>query len=726
MQQGLTTFAVLALLGSTSGFQQTSFNGQQLKEIQVPRAVYRNALQSLKAIALSPAASASLSKAATEARGLAMDSIAKAHSGHLGLPLGCAEIGAVLYGQVLQQFPDDPLWVNRDRFILSAGHGSMFVYSWLHLAGYALPLEEVANFRVKHSMTPGHPEFPNSEHNTPGIESTTGPLGQGVANAVGMGAAQKMAAAKYNTDKYTLFDNHIVALCGDGCMQEGVVAEAAAIAAHERLDNVIVVYDSNDVTLDSMAIKSQSEDTALRFQSYGWDVVTINGHDLDAVKTALESAKSNNNGKPKLIIAKTVIGKGIEEVEGTNAGHGEAGVGYVKASKIKIGLPEGTSWYVSQETRDYFAAHKAEQKANYDAWQAMYANYKKENPELAKLLEDAKAKKVPTVEELFAGIPVHTGPDIATRIAGSNVITPIANMVPNYVSGSADLHGSTKNLIKGGGDWGHPWNCESKSYSGRNMYFGIREHAMGSMLNGMSYFGLNRASGATFLVFADYLRATIRVAALAELPVGYILTHDSVGVGEDGPTHQPVETVSGLRVIPNLDVIRPADPEETAGAYVANIVRTDGPTALILTRQNVRTLSEIPVETRRNGVLKGAYIAKKETGPLKMIILASGSELQWALAAAEQLGSDVRVVSMPCMERFDRQPQDYKDEVLPPAVTKRIAIEAGVTPIWYKYVGLNGKVIGTDKFGMSAPGDQVFAAFGINTENVVKTAKSIL
>jgi len=258
------------------------------------------------------------------------------------------------------------------------------------------------------------------------------------------------------------------------------------------------------------------------------------------------------------------------------------------------------------------------------------------------------------------------------------------------------------------------------------MYFGIREHAMGSMLNGMSYFGLNRASGATFLVFADYLRATIRVAALAELPVGYILTHDSVGVGEDGPTHQPVETVSGLRVIPNLDVIRPADPEETAGAYVANIVRTDGPTALILTRQNVRTLSEIPVETRRNGVLKGAYIAKKETGPLKMIILASGSELQWALAAAEQLGSDVRFVSMPCMERFDRQPQDYKDEVLPPAVTKRIAIEAGVTPIWYKYVGLNGKVIGTDKFGMSAPGDQVFAAFGINTENVVKTAKSIL
>mmetsp|Transcript_35670 Transcript_35670/g.45398 ORF Transcript_35670/g.45398 Transcript_35670/m.45398 type:complete len:721 (+) Transcript_35670:88-2250(+) len=720
MQQSLTAFTVLALLGSTAGFQ--TFTGQQ---VQVPKSVVRNALQKLEMVAASPVATEALTQAATEARGLAMDSITKAHSGHLGLPLGCAEIGAVLYGNILQQFPDDPTWVNRDRFILSAGHGSMFVYSWLHLAGYDLPLEEVKNFRVHHSMTPGHPEFPNSEHNTPGIESTTGPLGQGVANAIGMGAAQKMAEAVYNTEKHTLFDNHIIALCGDGCMQEGVVAEAAAIAAHERLDNVIVVYDANDVTLDSMAIKSQSEDTAMRFQSYGWDVVTINGHDMAAVQEALESAKSNDNGKPKLIIAKTIIGKGIEEVEGTNAAHGEAGVGYTKDAKVKLGLPEGTEWYVSEETREYFAKHKEAQKEKYDSWMAMYEEYKAENPELAKQLEDAKAQKVPTVEELFAGIPVHEGGDIATRIAGSNVITPIADMVPSYVSGSADLHGSTKNLIKNGGDWGHPWNCESKSYAGKNFYYGIREHAMGAMMNGMAYFGLNRPSGATFLVFADYLRATIRVAALAELGTGYILTHDSVGVGEDGPTHQPVETVSGLRVIPNLDVIRPADPEETAGAYVANIVRTDGPTALILTRQNVRTLSEIPVETRRNGVLKGAYIAKKETGDLDMIILASGSELQWAMDAAAELGEGVRVVSVPCFERFDRQSEEYKAEVLPASCTKRVAIEAGVTPLWYKYVGLDGKVIGTDKFGFSAPGDTVMKEFGITAENLVAVAKSL-
>jgi len=723
MQPGLTSFAVLALLGSASGFQTGgAFAG---KTLQVSTPVLKDAIKTLNMVAESPSATEALAQAAKEARGIAMDSITKAHSGHLGLPLGCAEIGAVLYGDVLQSFPDDPTWVNRDRFILSAGHGSMFVYTWLHLAGYALPMEEVKNFRVHHSMTPGHPEFPNSEHNTPGIESTTGPLGQGVANAVGMGAAQKMAAAKFNTDDHTLFDNHIVALCGDGCMQEGVVAEAAAIAAHERLDNVIVVYDSNDVTLDSMAIKSQSEDTAMRFQSYGWDVVTINGHDMAAVKEALETAKTNDNGKPKLIIAKTVIAKGIEEVEGTNAGHGEAGVGYTKDAKVKIGLPEGTEWYVSEETRAYFEAHKATQKEKYDAWQTMYGEWKAANPALAKALEDAKADNTPSVEELFAGIPVHEGGDIATRIAGSNVITPIADMVPHYVSGSADLHGSTKNLIKNGGDWGNSWNCESKTYAGRNFYFGIREHAMGSMLNGMEYFGLNRCSGATFLVFADYLRATIRVAALAELPVGYILTHDSVGVGEDGPTHQPVETVSGLRVIPNLDVIRPADPEETAGAYVANIDRKDGPTALILTRQNVRTLSEIPVETRRYGVLKGGYVAKKEEGDLEMILIASGSELQWAMDAAAEIGSGVRVVSMPCMERFDRQDDAYKAEVLPAGCTKRVAIEAGVTPLWYKYVGLNGKVIGTDKFGFSAPGDTVMKEFGITKDNLVSVAKTL-
>jgi len=717
MQKGVA-FIVLGLAATADAF--TNFAGVKLAAS--PVSTNNGALQMAT---MAPALTETLAKAANEARGLAMDSITKAHSGHLGLPLGCAEIGAVLWGQIMQHNPEDPAWINRDRFILSAGHGSMFIYSWLHLAGYALPIEEVANFRAHHSMTPGHPEFPNSEHNTPGIESTTGPLGQGVANAVGMAAAQKMAAANYNTDKHTVFDNHIIALCGDGCMQEGVASEAAAIAGHENLDNCIIIYDANDVTLDAMAIKSQSEDTAMRFQSYGWDVVTINGNDMAAVAEALESAKANDNGKPKLIIAKTVIGKGIPEVEGTNAAHGEAGVGYTKTAKVGLGLPEGKDWYVSDETYAFFAQRKEELKVKYDAWQAMYKEWSAEHPEKAKIIADNIARKVPSVEEMFAMIPEHKDGDIATRIAGSNVINGIAAAVPSYVSGSADLHGSTKNLIKGGGDWGSSKNYEGKTYGGRNFYYGIREHAMGSMMNGMAYFGLNRVSGATFLVFADYLRATARVAALAELPVSYILTHDSVGVGEDGPTHQPVETVSGLRVIPNLDVIRPADPEETAGAYVASIERSNGPTALILTRQNVRTLSEISVADRRNGVLKGAYIAKKESGSLEKIIIASGSELQWALDAAKELGDGIRVVSMPCMERFDRQSAAYKEEILPASCTKRVAMEAGVTPLWYKYVGLDGKVLGTDKFGFSAPGPIVMDAFGMNAKTLVEAVKSL-
>jgi transketolase len=340
-------------------------------------------------------------------------------------------------------------------------------------------------------------------------------------------------------------------------------------------------------------------------------------------------------------------------------------------------------------------------------------------------LETASSKVTPSIEELSAGIPEYdSSKDVATRQSGSDVLQFIAKMVPQYVSGSADLHGSNKNYIKDGKNFGNP-SIDGKSYDGRNFYFGIREHAMGTMLNGMAYYGLNIPSGATFLVFADYMRAAIRVAALSELPTSYILTHDSVGVGEDGPTHQPVEATTGLRVIPNLDVIRPADPEEVAGAFIASVDRKDGPTALILSRQNVRTLNEIPVAERRMGTLKGGYVALKETGDLEMIILASGSELQWAMDAAKELGGGVRVVSMPCFERFDKQDASYKEEVLPPSCTKRLAIEAGVTGLWYKYVGLSGKVIGTDKFGFSAPGDTVMAEFGLTSENVVKVAKSM-
>jgi len=650
-----------------------------------------------------------------------MDSIAKAHSGHLGLPLGCAEIGAVLYSNVLQHNPKDPKWLNRDRFVLSGGHGSMFLYSWLHLSGYDLPLEEVKNFRQHHSMTPGHPEFPNSEHNTPGIEATTGPLGQGVVNAAGIAAAQKMEQALFNTKEHTIFDSVTYALCGDGCLQEGVSAEGAAFAAHEGLDNLVIIYDSNDVTLDKMAEYTQSEDTAARYEAYGWEVVTIDGHDLAAVQSNLEQFRKNKNGKPKLLICKTIIGKGIDEVAGTNAAHGEAGVKYVAGAKAKLGLKE--PWQVSKETYDFFKAQQNKKTEKYNAWKATYDAWKKANPDKAATLELFASKKLPTAAEMFAKIPPLGDKDIATREAGSMVINNIAELVPNFLSGSADLHGSNKNYIKSGGNFGRGFD---KSYTGKNFYFGIREHAMGSLMNGISFHGLFRPSGATFLVFVDYMRATIRVAALAELPTTYILTHDSIGVGEDGPTHQPVETTSSLRVFPNLDVIRPCDQEETVGAYVASQQRNDGPTALILTRQNVRTIKEVPVDVRRNGVLKGGYILKKETAPLQAIIIAAGSEVGLAWKAAEELGAGVRVVSMPAMSIFDRQPAAYKEEVLPRSCVKRVAVEAGVSSPWYKYVGLDGKVVSVERFGFSAPGDIVFKELGMTADNVVKAVKSIL
>jgi transketolase len=655
-----------------------------------------------------------LSRAANEARGLAMDAVHACSSGHLGLPLGCAEIGAVLYGHALQHRPEDPKWLNRDRFILSAGHGSMFLYGWLHLSGYgSVDLEQVKKFRVLGSHTPGHPEA----HETPGVEATTGPLGQGVSNAVGFAVSQKMAAAKFNTAEHAIFDNHIVALAGDGCMQEGVAMEAAAFAGHFQLDNLILIYDANDVTLDAMAIATQSEDPAKRFEAIGWAVQTVDGHDMPAFLAAFEKAKAAT-GKPQLIIAKTLIGKGIAEVAGTAKAHGEGGAKFVDAAKKSIGLPEGSHFFVSAETRAYFAGHQKTLAATYDAWKQTYAAWRAANPALATELDACLAKKVPA--DLLAKIPQFPADaKIATRKAGQDVLQPVAEAVPALVSGSADLHGSTLNYIASSKDFG------PKNWTGRNIRFGIREHGMCGIMNGIAYDGLFRASGATFLVFADYCRASIRLAALSGLPTLYIFTHDSVGVGEDGPTHQPVETVSGLRVIPNLDVIRPADPEETAGAFAAALQRTDGPTLLALTRQALPNLNDIPVQARRDGVLKGGYIAVRETGELKTILLSAGSELQHAVAAAKTLGAGVRVVSMPSFRRFDQQPQAYRDEVLPPAVRRRVAIEAGVSDLWAKYVGLDGRVIGIDRFGLSAPGGKVMEVLGITAQAVVDAAKAL-
>jgi transketolase len=654
-----------------------------------------------------------LAEAATAARGLAIDAIHKCSSGHLGLPLGSAEIGAVLFGSAMSFDPTAPKWVNRDRFVLSAGHGSMFLYGWLHLAGYDLPLDEVKNFRQLGSATPGHPEFGE----THGVEATTGPLGQGVGNAVGYAVSGKMAAARFNTDAHTIIDNHIFVLTGDGCLQEGVANEAAAFAGHFELDNLILLYDSNDVTLDAMAVKTQSEDTPARFAAMGWDTVTVDGHDLEAVAAAVEKAKADDNGKPKFIECKTQIGRGIPEVAGTAAGHGESGAKFAATARAGLGLPEET-FYVSDAVRDYFKARNAEQATAHAAWQATYEAWSTANPEKAKLLTDGLAKAVPT--DLLELIP-EFDPEVklATRAGGGEVLQSVAEAMPMLVSGSADLYGSTKNYIKSAKDF----EPQAGTPEGRNIWFGIREHGMGAIMNGIAYDGIFRASGATFAVFADYLRPSIRIAALSHLPTLYILTHDSVGVGEDGPTHQPVETVSGLRVIPGLDVMRPADPEETAGAYAASLQRTDGPTAMMLTRQSLPTQNSIPAKVRRDGAYHGGYIAKKEEGALEIILLASGSEVQHAMLAAEELGAGTRVVSMPCLERFDRQPADYQEEVLPAACKNRIAMEAGVSGLWWKYVGSDGQVIGIDRFGISAPGDIVMEELHMTPAAFIAAAK---
>lgn len=655
-----------------------------------------------------------LAQASAQARGLAIDAVHQCSSGHLGLPLGAAEIGAVLYGHALVHHPDEPRWLNRDRFVLSAGHGSMFLYSWLHLSGYEVSLDDLKNFRVLHSKTPGHPEF----HETPGVECTTGPLGQGVGNAVGFALSGKMAEARFNTAEHPIFDHHVICLAGDGCMQEGVAMEACAFAGHQGLDNLILIYDANDVTLDAMADKTQSENTAARFKATGWDVQTlVDGHDLAAILKAINKAKRATSGRPQLIIAKTQIARGIPEVAGTAKGHGEGGAKFADAARQGLGLP-AEHFFVSAPVREYFAAHKKRLKRGYNKWRKTFAAWRAANPEKAALLDSRSA--APSAAELLGKIPAFAADaKLATRAAGKDVLQPVAAALPLLISGSADLHGSTLNYIAADKDF------DRANRAGRNLRYGIREHGMAAISNGVAYDGLFRPSCATFLVFADYSRPSMRLAALSKLPVIYIYTHDSVGVGEDGPTHQPVETVSGLRLIPNLDVIRPADPEETAGAFAAALERTDGPTLLALTRQAVPMLNDIPVNVRREGVLKGGYIAVQETAELTHILLSCGSELQWAVAAAKQLGAGVRVVSLPSFARFDAQSQEYRESVLPPSCRKRVAIEAGVSGLWSRYVGLDGKVVGIDRFGLSAPGNIAMKELGITPDAVVAAARSL-
>lgn len=647
-----------------------------------------------------------LQQAANEARGLAIDAIAARASGHLGLPLGCAEIGAVLFGEILKCDPARPQWPDRDRFILSAGHGSMFLYSWLHISGYGISAEDLADFRKKGSKTPGHPEYGETE----GVETTTGPLGQGIGNAVGMAISEKMAEARFNAPAQKIFSHKIWCLAGDGCMQEGISAEAAAIAGVMKLGNLVLMYDSNGVTLDADASRTMSEDTAMRFESYGWEVSKCDGHDIPAVRKTLLAARDSTSDKPKLVIFKTVIAKGIPEVENSAKGHGEGGAKFADEAKKNLGLP-AEKFRVSEQTREFFDGVKAERAKISAEWDELFAKWKADNPEKAAELQACITKKgSESAEKLLGLVPEFpAGGKSATRASGGAVMNALAQKLPYMVTGAADLFGSTKNYLKGMGDF------SPENRGGRNIWYGIREHAMGAITNGIAYYGLFEPSCATFLTFAGYMMGSVRVAALSRLRLQYVFTHDSVGVGYDGPTHQPVELVSMLRCIPRLDVMRPADAEECAAAWAHALARKDGPTALALSRQNLPILDEIPVETRRLGTLRGAYIAKREAGDLKKIIIATGSELQCALEAGK-IEPHTRVVSMPCMELFERQDAEYKDEVLPPDCQNRIAIEAGVTGLWHKYAK---KAVGTDDFGFSADGPELFESFGINAQSLL-------
>ena len=642
-----------------------------------------------------------LQNAANEARGLAIDAINACSSGHLGLPLGCAEIGAVLFGEILKIDPKTPSWPNRDKFVLSAGHGSMFLYSWLHISGYDLSIEDIKNFRQKGSKTPGHPEFGE----TVGVEATSGPLGQGIGNAVGMAVSEKMSEAAFNTPDFKIFDHKIWCLAGDGCMQEGISAEAAAFAGVQKLGNLVLMYDSNDVTLDAMADKTMTEDTAKRFEAYGWEVSKCDGHDIDAIRKALTAARDSASDKPKLVIFKTTIAKGIPEVENSAKGHGEGGAKFADAARKGLGLPE-EKFFVSKETYEYFGKALERRAQVRKEWDELFAKWQKANPELAAKLEKCvnKKKDAPSAEELLKLVPEFPADDkSATRASGGKIMNALAKALPYMVTGAADLFGSTKNKLDGAGDF------SPSDRGGRNIWFGIREHAMGAISNGIAYCGIFEPSCATFLTFAGYMLGSIRVSALSRLQMQYIFTHDSIGVGMDGPTHQPVEMVSILRCIPRLDVIRPADSEECAAAWAAALARKDGPTALILSRQNLPLLSKVPAQTKRLGTLRGAYIAKREIGKLEKIVIATGSEVQWAMKAGE-IEATTRVVSMPSMEIFERQSAEYKEEVLPSSCTNRIAIEAGVSLPWYKYAK---KVVATDDFGFSADAPYLFEAFNI-------------
>ncbi|OUS71924.1 transketolase [Paenibacillus sp. MY03] len=655
-------------------------------------------------------------------RTLAIDAIEKAKSGHPGMPMGAAPMGYQLFAKDMVHNPSNPEWVNRDRFVLSAGHGSMLLYSLLHLSGYALPLEELQNFRQWGSLTPGHPEFGH----TAGVDATTGPLGQGIAMAVGMAMAEAHLGAVYNKEGFNVIDHYTYSICGDGDLMEGISHEAASLAGHLQLGKLVVLYDSNDISLDGELSLSYSETVQKRFEGYGWQVLRVSdGNDLGALTKAIEEAKADAS-KPTLIEVKTVIGFGSPNKggKGGHAGpHGSPlGADETKLTKQVYGWDENHQFHVPDEVRAHFAEAKAKGEQANAAWNDLFAAYKDAYPELANQFELATAGDLP--EGWDAELPAYTTEDkpLSTRVASGNALNGLANRVPNLAGGSADLESSTMTHLKG------LTQFKPGSYDGRNIYFGVREFGMAAAMNGIALHTGIKVFGGTFFVFTDYLRPAIRLAALMNLPVVYVLTHDSIAVGEDGPTHEPIEQLASIRIIPGLTVIRPADGNETSAAWAYAAENKGNPIALVLTRQNLPIL-EGTVTGARENLGKGAYVVSDAAGEPQAQLIATGSEVQLAVAAQKALaeeGIQVRVISMPSMDLFERQPKAYKDSVILPGVKARLAIEMAHPFGWERYTGDQGDILGIDRFGASAPGDRVIKEYGFTVENVVSKVKALL
>ena len=648
-------------------------------------------------------------------RFLGIDAIEKSKSGHPGVVMGAAPMAYDLFTKQMRVNPEVPNWVNRDRFVLSAGHGSMLLYALLHLSGFQdVTMDEIKNFRQWGSKTPGHPEFGH----TAGVDATTGPLGQGISMATGFAQAERFLAAKYNREGYTIFDHYTYVICGDGDLMEGVSAEAASYAGLQKLDKLIVLYDSNDINLDGETKDSFTESVRDRYNAYGWHTALVkDGTDLEAINAAIEAAKIS--GKPSLIEVKTVIGYGSPNKQGTNAVHG-APLGAEEAAATRKALAwDYAPFEIPEEVYEDYRVNVAERgKAAYDAWVKLVEEYKQAYPDLADEVAAIIAGK-DSVEIKPEDFPVkETGLSQATRNSSQDALNAAAKVLPTFLGGSADLAHSNMTYIKEDGlqDDAHRLN--------RNIQFGVREFAMGTILNGMALHGGLRVYGGTFFVFSDYVKAAVRLSALQGLPVTYVFTHDSIAVGEDGPTHEPIEHLAGLRAIPNLNVLRPADARETQAAWYLALKSQSTPTALVLTRQNLT----VEAGTDFDKVAKGAYVVYETTDGFDTILLASGSEVNLAVAAAKELeaqGEKVRVVSVPSTDIFDVQDAAYKEEILPNAVRRRVAIEMAATQSWYKYVGLDGAVIGIDKFGASAPAAKVMEEYGFTVAHIAEVVKNL-